>query len=262
MCGPLPHTDFFDVDPSKFLPATEAAEELEAAFDNTPTKVHELLTRDNTSLEEGDLLGITEEELKRGKVKGGPKDNRWYVKLNGKGQIETNLPFKRWLATLRFPRVQIRPGTSYEVRPIDDCTGSGLNWATVVKDKLVMEDFSTLNECTLIVADLWGQEPTLPLGTAPAPEVSNQPTLAKGDHEKAYRQWPVHPEDHPLVVTLVWDKAKQHFRAYVHLALPFGAVSAVWHYTRISQGMCHILRRLFAIPQLAYVDDFLRCVPR
>ena len=23
------------------------------------------------------------------------------------------------------------------------------------------------------------------------------PTFAKGDHEKAYRQWPVHPEDGP-----------------------------------------------------------------
>ena len=65
-----------------------------------------------------------------------------------------------------------------------------------------------------------------------------------------------------MLATLVWEKAHQCFRVFVHLALPFGAIAAVWHYTRISQGVCGILRRPFAIPQLAYVDDFLRCVPR
>lgn len=88
------------------------------------------------------------------------------------------------------------------------------------------------------------------------------PGWAKGDHEQAHRNWPVHPEDQPLLATLVWDKQNQCFRVFVHLALPFGAVAAVWHYTRIRQGVCGILRRLFAVPQMAYVDDFLICVPR
>lgn len=61
---------------------------------------------------------------------------------------------------------------------------------------------------------------------------------------------------------MVWDKNKQCFRVFIHLALPFGAVAAVWYYTRISEGVCYILRRLFAISQQAYVDDFLQCVPK
>ena len=89
-----------------------------------------------------------------------------------------------------------------------------------------------------------------------------KPIWAKGDHEKAYRNWPVHVDDQPLLATLVWEKAHQCFRVFVHLALPVGAIAAVWHYTRLSQGVCGILRRLFAIPQMAYVDDFLRCVPK
>ncbi len=51
------------------------------------------------------------------------------------------------------------------------------------------------------------------------------PVWAKGDHEKAYKSWPVHPEGQPLLATPVWDKANQCFRVFVHLALPFGAVA-------------------------------------
>jgi len=89
-----------------------------------------------------------------------------------------------------------------------------------------------------------------------------EPVFSKGDHEKAYRQWPVSPEDYALLVTLVWSDMVGHsggFEAYAHRALPFGALAAVIIYTCISQGVCHILRRIFAVPQLAYVDDFLRC---
>ena len=70
-----------------------------------------------------------------------------------------------------------------------------------------------------------------------------RPVYAKGDHEKAYRQWPVHPDDHHLVVTLVWHRQRKTFRAYAHAALPFGAFAAVWQHTRVSQGCCRILQR-------------------
>ena len=47
---------------------------------------------------------------------------------------------------------------------------------------------------------------------------------------------------------------------YMHKCLPFGAVASVWHYNLISQEVCHILRDLFALPQIAYVDDYLRAM--
>ena len=52
------------------------------------------------------------------------------------------------------------------------------------------------------------------------------------------------------------------YLAFAHRALPFGALRAVWVYTAISQGVCAILRRLLAVPQLAYADDFLRVGPK
>jgi hypothetical protein len=66
------------------------------------------------------------------------------------------------------------------------------------------------------------------------------------------------------VVTLVWsDEVGPNggFEVYAHRALPFGALSSVTLYTTISQGVCMILRRLFALGQQAYVDDFLRVPP-
>ena len=96
-------------------------------------------------------------------------------------------------------------------------------------------------------------------------EEDGLPVFAKGDHEKAYRQWPVHEDDYNLVVTLVWnDNVGPHggFEVYAHRALPFGALSSVTIYTTISQGVCLILRRLFSLAQQAYVDDFLRCSPK
>lgn len=91
------------------------------------------------------------------------------------------------------------------------------------------------------------------------------PLGVTGDRGRAYRQWPVHPVDRKLLITLVWSNDvgdNGGYYAYAHHALPFGAVRAVWAYTSISQGICAILRRLLAIPQLAYVDDFLRAGPR
>ena len=203
------------------------------------------------------MLGIAEKELEAGKVKSGTKEERWYVWMED-GQVKHNVPYQQWLATLRFPRIQLKADTSYEVRPIDDCTGSGLNWSVIIRDKMVMDTLKTLVDCALLIGLLWEQPNPGTRGESNGVPEDYEPTWAKGDHEKAYRQWPVHH----LVATLGWDKTQQCFRVYTHLALPFGAVAAVWHYTRITQGVCGILRRLFAIPQMAYVDDFLRCVPR
>ena len=46
------------------------------------------------------------------------------------------------------------------------------------------------------------------------------------------------------------------------MALPFGALAAVWGYGRVAGSVCHILQRLFSVPQSAYVDDFMRGSPR
>ena len=92
-----------------------------------------------------------------------------------------------------------------------------------------------------------------------------EPLLAKGDHKKAYRQWPVRPDERKYVVTLIWSDdvgTEGGFLAFAHRALPFGAFGAVWGYARVGGSVCHVLQRVFAVPQMAYVDDFFRSSPR
>ena len=118
-----------------------------------------------------------------------------------------------------------------------------------------MQGLNTLAGATTYLQILFGPD-----------DVEAHPVYAKGDHDKAYRWWPVHPSQQQYLTSLIWDptlgpQQQGGYRAYIHRALPFGAVAAVGHYTRISQGVCQILRKLFGIPQIAYVDDFLRVVP-
>ncbi len=145
-------------------------------------------------------------------------------------------------------RAQLHPDVSSVLPP-----RYNLNPGTAVFERL--HGLDTLIQAAHVVQQVF----------ADWPEQDRQPVFAKGDHEKAYRNWPVHPDEQIYLVSLVWDEAvgpHGGFRAYVHKALPFGALAAVWQYTRISQGVCHILARLFGVPQLAYVDDFLRAAPR
>ena len=68
------------------------------------------------------------------------------------------------------------------------------------------------------------------------------PVFAKGDHEKAYRQWAVSPEELHLLVTLVWDEdvpPSGGCRAYAHRGLPFGATKAVWAYLDCPKSVRH-----------------------
>ena len=110
--------------------------------------------------------------------------------------VHSDIPYDKYLSTLRFPRAQgDRNSTSYKFRPSDDCSGSGLNSSTGFSERMRTHGLETLlscaHECRVAFADM-GEE--------------GEPVFAKGDREKSYR--------------------------------------------------------LLAIPQLAYVDDFLRVAPR
>ena len=154
----------------------------------------------------------------------------------------------------RFPAVQgEKDTTSWDVRPIEDDTASGLNVSTSFKERFKIDGL-----CALLAAahavnatfESWGEDGLL--------------VFAKGDHEKAYRQWAVSPEELNLLATLVSDDCVPPAggcQAYAHRGLPFGATKAVWAYTGIAQGVCAILRVLFAVPLSAYTDDFLHAVP-
>ena len=99
---------------------------------------------------------------------------------------------------------------------------------------------------------------------APAQHTDWEAVFTKGDHAQAYRQHPIRESHKPYVVTVLQDPSGPpgSALAFGHRALPFGASAAVWAYTRVAQAVCGICQRSLCLPQMAYVDDFLRCMPR
>ena len=250
MAGIMPDSCLFHNVPSHELPRPEQLEAaLTDALHRRTETLHEMFDNMRTEPEMEEVIKVTEKELKQGKFAG-----PWEVWRDRHGNIHSTVPIDDWLPTRRFPRVQRRTGTSYAVRPIDDCTASGLNVGACTSERMKMCGLEVLLRSAHLAAELfrvWGDD--------------GQIFIAKGDHEKAYRQWPVHPEHCRYLICLVWDDSVGEsggFKAYAHLALPFGAFGAVWGYTRVSASVVHILRRLFSIPQMAFVDDFFRPAPR
>ena len=141
----------------------------------------------------------TVDEQKQGKFKPEPQEPQWEVFLKD-GKVHSNIPFKQFLPTLRFPRAQGKEGSSYSYRPIDDATGSGLNPSTGFSEQMRMQGLETLLTTAHYV-------------------------------RKKFAGWgPAGARDHNLVVTLVWSHdvgTTGEYRAFAHRAQPSGALRAV-----------------------------------
>ena len=164
----FPHLDWEGV-PSK--------QELQAALDTGISQAHRtidaLLNRKWVEPHNEELRRQSDAEVKTGKLAG-----PWEIYKDGQGNMVSTVPFNEWLPTLRFPRVQQGEHTSYKVRPIDDCTASGLNPAAAVCEKMHMSGLQTLLALGALTTSLfegWGGD--------------SEPLLQKADHEQAFRQW-------------------------------------------------------------------------
>jgi len=179
------------------------------------------------------------------------------------------LPFPQCAISRRFAVVQ--NGT---VRPCDDLTAGHQNAGTTSRRKLVLP---TLDSFCALVAELWsacralagapraGPEylgesrgATSRLGERAADESRGPPSglhVWKRDQEAAFRQVPLREEDHCLAVVAFWDPDRQRTVLYYHRVLPFGAVSSVYSYNRISFALCFLARKMFFIPAQCYFDD-------
>lgn len=81
--------------------------------------------------------------------------------------------------------------------------------------------------------------------------------ISRTDHESAYRQLKVLPEDQVRATGLYMDSSMvPHF--VVPLVCPFGAVASVTNYLRCSEMHCHFIRSIGFCNALAYMDD---CFP-
>ena len=83
----------------------------------------------------------------------------------------------------------------------------------------------------------------------------------KTDHESAYKQLPIAPEDQRTSVVALRGPKTGKWMAFVPRTLLFGAVAAVLHYNCFSRAVAVLFTKVTGIPLLSYFDDFGALVP-
>ncbi|KAF4682327.1 hypothetical protein FOZ60_010744 [Perkinsus olseni] len=151
----------------------------------------------------------------------------------------------RWVFSPRFGKVE-----SDKTREIDDLTISGVNGLTRIGERIVLDTV----DCAL---DLLQQQKD-----NKAKGRHGQYRLFKGDHQSAYRQCPINPDDYDVAVVGIYHPDRTDLVYYIHHSLPFGSKASCLHYTRVAKGICAILWYWLLLVILSYVDDFHGTAPQ
>ena len=86
--------------------------------------------------------------------------------------------------------------------------------------------------------------------------------LIKADHEAAYKQLPLRPEDQFRAVIALRCPVTGKWFGFVSRTLMFGATAAVLHYNVFSRLITALVNRVLGIPLICFFDDFAALVPR
>ncbi|KAF4656357.1 hypothetical protein FOL47_009023 [Perkinsus chesapeaki] len=127
-------------------------------------------------------------------------------------------------------------------RPCDNYRSSRVNQTMFVQHKVKLPELDTLFAS---VNELWEASPH-PVGLA----------VWKRDHEDACRQVPLRADQRRYSTIVLRDTSDGKRKAFVHTVFPFGAVSSVTGYLRLSMMLSHIARTLLACPMQSYLDDY------
>ena len=170
MAGALVDSSIFvGLEPGEKPLAGDLDDALEHALSRSDDTLVELLSRTWREPDLEEIRKQIEDERLEGKSAG-----PWQVYKDSGGRVVSTVSFKRGLPTVRFPPVQQRTVSSYAVRAINDCTGSGLNPASAACEKMRASGLAALLFLHALIADMfndWGDD--------------GAPTTAKGDHRTA-----------------------------------------------------------------------------
>ena len=143
-----------------------------------------------------------------------------------------------WRAVRRFAVFQ-----KDKWRPIDDASESGMNAVTGSRDRLslVSADMPARMARAYFAAHAARGEPM------PAFEFGTD------DIKKAFRR--LHNAAYALYVILLWDPTRSVPAYFLLPGFIFGCYSAVIAWNRYPALVCHVARRLLAVPTVFYFDD-------
>ena len=143
------------------------------------------------------------------------------------------------LLTPRFAVEQLKPDGSVKVRPIDDCTRSGVNGCVQPCERLVCDGVDTLVHLARLFHNQSGK---------------CRPHFWKADIDSAFRRVPLQC-DQQWAAASVFIYEGQAW-ASVHRALLFGATGSVHGWDRVGSALRSIARRLVFLPVCRYTDDY------
>ncbi|KAF4729887.1 hypothetical protein FOZ63_001643, partial [Perkinsus olseni] len=135
--------------------------------------------------------------------------------------------------------IVVQPGKR---RPCDNYRASWVNRRTAVRHKVKLPEVDTTLDVVRAVWRAMGSAPPL--------------VLWKRDHRDAYRQVPLRKEHRPYTTVVLRDPHDGRHKAFTHTVFPFGSVSSVTAYLRISMLLCHVARTVFGCVMQSYLDDF------
>ena len=144
------------------------------------------------------------------------------------------------LLTRRFGVLQLTSTGELKVRCIDDFAESMVNDTTEILRAIRMGRVSDLRE---VVAILTSSDPSCDI------------LLLKSDFAAAYRGCPLLSDHLDFARVVVTDPASGNLFESCLLAMPFGAVAAVYAWDRVGAALQAVLQRMFLLPASRYVDD-------
>jgi len=79
--------------------------------------------------------------------------------------------------------------------------------------------------------------------------------IFKTDFKSAYRSVPLRPQHYLYADVVYYDTTLQRLVVSKQLAMPFGAVAAVYGWDRVADALSHVMMMILSIPVVRYVDD-------
>ena len=127
--GPLPNTDLFPQS-SKPVDTATLVNSLKAALRPAPALVAQALGRRHELPGMDTVRSDMAQGLAAGHLSGGFEAYRDMA-----GRVASKVPFDTYVAMARFLSAKQKADSSYECRPIDDATASGVNAATAAPEQ-------------------------------------------------------------------------------------------------------------------------------
>ena len=148
--------------------------------------------------------------------------------------------------TKRFGVRQLSSKGKSKLRCIDDLLESGINSTCDIRRRIRMDTITLLIVIMRVIIAIFGNIDL---------------HFIKSDFQAAYRSCPIDPRHAAFTEIALLHPESLEIWITDQLAMPFGALAAVYAWDRLGAAIQHIIQGGLLIPILRYVDDLFTVLP-